>query len=129
MLRLKQLAFDRMNHQSQASEMIFNGESSIREEVGVVAEQGEVVHVAEVLGSFQFLFDEVVETIEIQVSEELAGQITDWQSAPPLRGRKEMVTGKATAGSCSLQASMMVSTSQSVSGHLSLWRSNCLRIS
>jgi hypothetical protein len=54
-----------------------------RREFGrVIAEHGEVVHVTQVRPTAQPLLDEVVELIQVDIAEELTGEIADGQSAP-----------------------------------------------
>jgi len=58
----------------------------------VVVEQGKIVDIAHV-GRTEHLGHEVVEPVEVEVGEELAGQIADRKATAPLVGREEIVAG------------------------------------
>ena len=62
--------------------------------IRIVVEEGEVVHVAHVPLGPQHLLAEVVEAIEVEVGEELAGEVANGQAAPPLEGGEEVVAGE-----------------------------------
>ena len=59
---------------------------------GIVVKQREVVHIAQIAFRPQDLLAEMVEAVEIEIGEKLAGQVADRQSAPSLEGRKQVVT-------------------------------------
>src|SRR5262249_42883856 len=59
----------------------------------VVGEDEKVIDVADVAQS-QALGDEVVQGIEVDVGEELAGLVAQRQSSPPLRRREQVVAGE-----------------------------------
>jgi len=60
----------------------------------VIAEQGEVVHIADIARDTQPLFHEVVERIQQHVREELTGLVADRQAATAVTRRQQIVTGK-----------------------------------
>ena len=82
----------------------------------LVVEQGEVVDVADVAARLQDFFAEVIEAVEVDVGEKLAGQVADRQPAGAAIGLEQVVAGIVgiDTGSCGLEPSMMVSSSQSV---------------
>lgn len=59
--------------------------------VGVVVKEREVVDVAEITLRAQHFLDEVVEGVEVDVGEELAGQVADGKAATSLVRREEVV--------------------------------------
>ena len=62
----------------------------IAEHSRVMVEQREIVHVADI-GRFQDLRYKMIETVEIKIREELAGEISNWQPSSPLKGREQRV--------------------------------------
>ena len=66
----------------------------LRELLRIVVEQREVVHVPHVPLRAQHFLAEVVEAIEIEVGEELAGEVADGQAAPPFEGGEQVVAGE-----------------------------------
>ena len=61
--------------------------------VGAVVEQGEVVHVAQIALGAQHLLAEVVQSIQVQIGEELAGEVADRQPAAAFERREQIVAG------------------------------------
>lgn len=59
-----------------------------------VIETGGVVDVAQIEPAAQLFFHEMVEGIEINIGEELAGQISNRQAAPALQRRKQIIAGE-----------------------------------
>lgn len=59
-----------------------------------VGEDDEVVHVAQVAGGAEGLFDVVVHRVEVDVRPELAGEVADRKPARSLEGGKEVVAGE-----------------------------------
>lgn len=57
--------------------MGFYFEAGTIEHCGVVAEEGEVVHVAQVMGDVECAVDKAIEVTQIQICEKLAGEIAD----------------------------------------------------
>ena len=51
--------------------------------LAILREDQEIIHVADVAFHSQLLFYEMIEAIEMDVREELAGQIPDGQAVPP----------------------------------------------
>jgi hypothetical protein len=56
----------------------------------VVVKQRKVVDITQI-GRAQHFGDEMIEAIEVEVGEKLAGQVADRQAAPPLVGREQVV--------------------------------------
>ena len=82
--------FARVKLQSSTHEITLDPQSPLGQYSGVIIEQREVVDVAQVRRP-QHLGHKVIETIEIKVGEELAGQVTDRQAAAALEWHKEVV--------------------------------------
>ena len=94
MAGFKELGFDGMQLQSQVCEIGFNLLPGINKECSVVGEQGEVIDVAEVLLGLQLLFNKMVKAVEIEIGEELAGEVADGQPSGLFQGRKQVVAHK-----------------------------------
>ncbi len=60
----------------------------------VVAEQGEVIDVAEIARHAQLFFDEVIERVQQHVGKELAGLIANGQSASAFTGSQQVIAGE-----------------------------------
>ena len=63
----------------------------------VIAEEGEVIDVANVVGGIEGFADEVIELIEIQIGEELAGEVADRKSFGA-KGAEEIVALEVEKG-------------------------------
>jgi len=59
---------------------VVNGEFPAQQRGGIVGQQNEIVHIAQVGAHLEGVFDELVEFVEIDVGEELAGEAADWQA-------------------------------------------------
>ena len=57
----------------------------------VVVKQSEVINIAQVTFCAENLLAEVVQTVEIDVGEELAGQVADGQAPASLKGRQQVI--------------------------------------
>lgn len=53
--------------------------------------QCKVIDVSDISLGPQHLFAKMIQPIQIHIREKLAGQVADWQSAPPVMGRKKVV--------------------------------------
>jgi len=69
----------------------------------VIAEEGEVVHVAEKLGDFESFFDEVVKAVEVDVGEELAGEVADGKTTRTVWGQAQ-ISEEVSEGSIGMMA-------------------------
>lgn len=91
----KLLAFDGVDVEAEVlGEVGFELWADVGEEASVVGEEGEVVGVAEVFLGVELAFAVVVEAVEVDICEELAGEVTDGQSALSGEGRKKVVAGE-----------------------------------
>ena len=64
---------------------------------GIIVKEGEVVDVPQVpLGAEDFLA-EVIQAIQVDVGEQVTGQVADWLSPPSCEWREQVVAGKAPA--------------------------------
>ena len=72
----------------------FNAVPPLPQLLQAVVEQGEVIHVAQAALGPQHLLAEVVLPVQMQVGEELTGEVADGQPAPSCKGREQVVTGK-----------------------------------
>ena len=72
-----------MQRQASAGEIWRQPIAPAFQDLRVIVEQGEVVDVPNVAPHPQHLRAEMIEAIEVDVGEELAGQIADRQPAPP----------------------------------------------
>ena len=93
LLRLHDHGLARMEAQAAAFEEPGDAEPPVLEAFGVVMEECEVVHVAQVALRSQDLLAEVVQAVEVDVGEELAGQVADGQAAPALERGEQVVAG------------------------------------
>ena len=103
----------------------------LHEPLGVVVEEREVVHIAQVALRPQDLLAEVVEAVEMDVGEELAGQVADGQAPPALEGCEQVVAGVVQVHRLlwGLEPSTMRSASARVRGQAMRRRRSRLRIS
>ena len=81
----------RVQANTPAFQIPLDAPSPIRESVGVVVKEGEIVHIANVALGPQHLLAEVVEAVEVEVGEELDCEVADGETAPPLEGGEEVV--------------------------------------
>ena len=93
LLRLHDHGLARMQAQAAAFQEPGDAEPPALEAFGVVVEEREVVHVAQVALRSQHLLAEVVQAVEMDVGEELAGQVADGQAAPALERGEQVVAG------------------------------------
>ena len=82
-----------MKLEPPASEISLDPQSPIDQDRGIVVEQREVVDVADI-GRLQHLGHEVIEAVEVEIGEELAGQIADRQPAAAPEGSKRSSPSK-----------------------------------
>ncbi len=82
-----------MKDEPPAGEVLLDPRSPIDKTCGIVVEQRKVVHVADVR-RLKHLGHEVIEAVQIQIGEELAGQIADRQAATPLEWREQSSPSK-----------------------------------
>lgn len=80
-----------MQPQAQAGEVRGHGLFDVPESVFVVAENDEIVTVADIGTAAQCLFDEVIEAVEIDIGEELAGEVADGKALATGRGREQII--------------------------------------
>ena len=74
----KLLAFDGVDVEAEVlGEVGFELGADVCEEGGIVTEEGEVVGVAEVFLGVEVAFAVVIEAVEVDVGEELAGEVAD----------------------------------------------------
>ena len=128
---IQQDGFSRVKAQPPALEIFGDALPPHLELFPLVVKQREVVHVAHIPLGPQHFLAEVVQAVQIQIGEELAGQVADRQAAPALEGGEQMVArvvGRFTA-SCELEPSMMRSASHSVRSQAIRRRRSALRIS
>ena len=93
LFRLHDHGLARMEAQAAAFQEAGDAAPPFLEAVGVVVEECEVVHVAQVALRSQDLLAEVVQAVEVDVREELAGQVADGQAAPALERGEQVVAG------------------------------------
>ncbi len=67
------------------------------EVVAVIAEEGEVIDVSDVVGGIDSFRDEVIELVQVQIGKELAGEVADRESFGT-QGAEEVVTGEVDQG-------------------------------
>jgi len=84
--------FVRMQRQPPPCETRGNALAPLDEDSGVVVKQGEVVDIAQI-GRAKDFFRKMIETVEIDVSEKLARQIADRQTAAALVGCEQVSPG------------------------------------
>ena len=65
----------------------------LRENCGIVMIQRKVINISDI-GRGQHPGHEMVERVEIEIGEELAGEIADRQTTPPLIGREQIIARK-----------------------------------
>lgn len=63
-------------------------------------QEHKIVHEANVKAAMQCFFHEMIEGIQINVGEELAGQIADGQAAPALKRQEQIIAGEIPVGFC-----------------------------
>ena len=69
----------RVKLESSTDKILLDLQPQIRQHRGVIVEQRKVIHVAQI-GRLQDLGDEMIEAIEVNIGEELAGEIADRQT-------------------------------------------------
>ena len=73
----KDLAFDGVDFELEAAEMGFDAFAGVDQEVSIVAEEGEVIDVTQVAVGFELFGDVVIESVQVDVGEKLAGEVAD----------------------------------------------------
>lgn len=85
--------FARMQTQAAAFQKPGNPVPPDIEATGVVMEQGKIIHVPQVPVSSQHLLAEMIQAVQIDVGEELAGQVADRQATTPAIRGEQIVSG------------------------------------
>ena len=91
--RGRHIRLARMQREPAPGEVHADAPAPLRQHRGAVMEQGEVVHVAQVPQRAQDFLHEVVQAVEVDVGEELAGQVADGQPPAALEGGEQVVAG------------------------------------
>lgn len=65
----------------------------LRQRGRIVMEQREIIDVAQIRRAQHFR-DEMVASVEIEIGEDLAGEVADREAAPPLEGREQVLAGE-----------------------------------
>ena len=94
MAGLAKLALDRVQPQPQLFQLGFHRAPCLAEGLQVVGEEGHIIHVAQVGGDARQVGEMVVESIEVEIGEELAGEVADGQAAGALQRREQGVSGE-----------------------------------
>ena len=97
LLRLHDHGLAPMEAQAAAFQEPGEAEPPVLEAFGVVVEEREVVHVAQVAPGSQDLLAEVVQAVGVDIGEELAGQVADGQAAPALERSEQVAAGVVEA--------------------------------
>ena len=63
----------------------------------MIIKQREIIHITNVFFNTQRFFDKMIERIQVDIREKLAGQIANRQAAPPLARREQIVARKIVA--------------------------------
>ena len=92
------LAFDRVQSQAQSRELLINHRPRLLKGLAAGGEQGEVVDIAQVGADAVETTHPVIKAIEMEIGEELAGEVADRQATGPLQGGEEGVTGESVDG-------------------------------
>jgi len=58
----------------------------------VIVDDRDVVHIADIFPAMEDFFHIMVKAVEINIGEKLTGQVADRYAAPPLKGRKKIVS-------------------------------------
>ncbi len=90
----KQLSFNGVQGQSQRSQVFFQSGPSGHQLRPIVAKQRKVIDVPQVGRNFYLLFDKMVEAVEVDVSEKLAGEIADRQAMATLQRGEQVIAGE-----------------------------------
>ena len=84
----------RVKPQPQANQKVPDPFPHVGQVPLVVGEHQEIIDVADVALDPQPVLDEVIERVEVDVGEELAGLVADGDAPPPFAGREQVVAGK-----------------------------------
>lgn len=90
----EQLTFDGMDGQAQGCKIRFNPVAGFCQLAFVIAKQGEVVHVSEVVIATKLFFHKMIEGVEVDVGQKLAGQIADGKSFGSLYRGQQVIAGE-----------------------------------
>src|SRR5262249_52382783 len=93
-LGAQHLALGGVQPQAQAGEVGSHGLFDLPESTFVIAKDDEIVAVADVGMTAQRLFGKVVEAVEIDIGEELAGEVPNGQALTAACGREQIVAGE-----------------------------------
>ena len=63
----------------------FNARTPVAQNLRVVVQEHEVIAVAQIISAVQFMFDELIQAVQVDVGEELAVEIADGQALAGLR--------------------------------------------
>ena len=94
--RLHSIQDDRLTRvkaQPPAFEILGDALSPRLKLLPAVVKQRKVIHVAQVPLRPQYFLAEVVQAVQIQIGEELAGQVANWQAAPTFERGEQIVAG------------------------------------
>ena len=80
-----------MNAQPDFGELLLDGRSPGVQFRLVVGQQQRVIHVTQISRRPQFLPNEMVEFVQIEIRQELAGEVADRDTVASLRGREQIV--------------------------------------
>ena len=92
------LGLDRMGTQTQRRQLGIQPEAGTVQGLGVIGEQGEIIHIAQVGAHTGQGAEGVIDGVEVQVGEKLTGEIADRQTARSLQRGEQGVTGEGIEG-------------------------------
>ena len=83
--------FPGMQPQASRTQILLDPRPPLRQIRRIVVKQRKIVHVAEI-GCLENLSHKMIKTVEIEIAEELAGEVADRQPATQPEGLKQIVT-------------------------------------
>lgn len=90
----RNMCFAGVHSQAQVfGQIVFDAAAGVFEDFGIVSENNEVVHIADVVQT-ERLFDKMVERREVDIGKKLAGQIAHWQAFSALKDGEKVVVGE-----------------------------------
>ncbi len=83
-----------MQTQAQPRQLRFDHHPGLAERFGGISQESEIIHVAQIGRDAGQSGDGVIEAIEVEVGEELAGEVADRKAAWALQGGEQGVAGE-----------------------------------
>ena len=93
-----QVGFVGVKPQPQTCQILAEHHQSLEQGLGTIGEQGQIIHVAQAAPDAGECKEVVVDGVEVQIGQKLAGEVADRQPPWPFKGCEKGVTGEDVDG-------------------------------